>query len=64
MNIKNTPLTIGIILLAIGLLGIVFSQFSVFWMWLLVIVGIVMIIWTGLSKKDKNAVKKEININK
>ena len=61
---KNAPLTIGIVLLAVGLLGIVFSLFSVFWMWLLIVVGIVMIIWTGLSKKDKNTIKKEININK
>ena len=58
---KNTPLTIGIILLVVGLLGIVFSLFSVFWMWVIVILGVVMIIWTGLSKKDKDVVKKEIN---
>ena len=58
---KNSPLTIGIILLVVGLLGIVFSLFSVFWMWVIVILGVVMIIWTGLSKKDKDVVKKEIN---
>lgn len=61
---KNAPLTIGIILLVVGLLGIVFSLFSVFWMWAIVILGVVLIIWTGLSKKDKDVVKKEININK
>jgi predicted ABC-type sugar transport system permease subunit len=56
---KNSPLTIGIILIAVGLIGIVFSQFSVLWMWALVIVGIVVIIWTGLSKKsNKDETKK------
>ena len=55
---KNTPLTIGIILLAVGLIGLVFSQFSVFWMWVLVILGIIVIVWTGLSKKEKDDVKK------
>jgi membrane-bound ClpP family serine protease len=55
---KSTPLTIGIILLVVGLIGIVFSQFSVFWMWALVIAGIITIIWTGLSKKDKDVTKK------
>jgi len=58
---KNSPLTIGIILLVVGLLGIVFSLFSVFWMWVIVILGVIIIIWTGLSKKDKDVVKKEIN---
>ena len=58
---KNAPLTIGIILLVVGLLGIVFSLFSVFWMWVIVILGVIMIIWTGLSKKDKDVVKKEIH---
>jgi hypothetical protein len=55
---KNAPLTIGIILLAVGLLGIVFSQFSVLWMWVIVILGIIIIIWAGWSKKDKDIAKK------
>jgi len=60
MNIKNAPLTIGIVLLLAGLIGIVFSQFSVFWMWLLVASGIVVIVWAVvvMSKKDKDVVKK------
>jgi len=56
---KSTPLTIGIILLVVGLIGLVFSQFSVFWMWVLVIIGIAVIVWTGMAKKeDKNIEKK------
>lgn len=59
INMKNAPLTIGIILLVAGLAGIVFSQFSVFWMWLLVVLGIVVIVWTVVrSMKDKNVAKK------
>jgi predicted membrane protein len=58
MNMKNSPLTIGIILLAVGLLGILFKQFSMFWMWVVVILGLGIIVWTGLSKKDKDVVKK------
>lgn len=57
---KNAPLTTGIIMLAIGLLGLLLSQFSVFWMWLLIIIGIALIVWTGLSKKDKDIVEKQI----
>ena len=56
---KSTPLTIGIILLVVGLIGLVFSQFSVFWMWVLVIIGAGVIVWTGMAKKgDKNIEKK------
>lgn len=55
MNIKSSPLLVGIILLVAGLIGLVFSQFSVFWLWLLVVVGIGVIVHTVLkSKKDKN----------
>lgn len=55
MNIKSSPLLVGIILLVAGLVGLVFSQFSVFWLWLLVVVGIAVIVHTVLkSKKDKN----------
>ena len=55
---KGAPLTVGSILLIVGLVGIVFSRFSVYWMWALVVAGIIVIIWTGLSPKDKNALKK------
>lgn len=55
---KNAPLTTGIILLVIGLVGILFSQFSIFWMWVLVIVGIIVITWTVMQKKDKDILKK------
>ena len=56
---KNMPLTIGIILLAVGLIGLVFNQFSVFWMWLLVILGVVVVAWTGLTKKNDNNLEKK-----
>jgi len=56
---KNAPLTIGVILLAIGLIGLVFSQFSVFWMWVLIVIGIAVVAWTVMAKKgDKNIEKK------
>lgn len=58
MDIKNTPLIIGSVLLVMGLSGIVFSQFSVFWMWALVIAGIGVIVWVVVSKKGKDSVKK------
>jgi membrane-bound ClpP family serine protease len=56
---KSTPLTIGIILLVVGLIGLVFSQFSVFWMWVLVILGIAVIIWTGMAKKEDKTIEKK-----
>jgi hypothetical protein len=56
---KNAPLLIGIILLGAGLIGIVFSQFSVFWVWILMILGIVVIVRTVVSlKKNKDVEKK------
>jgi membrane-bound ClpP family serine protease len=59
MNIKNTPLLIGTILLIVGLVGLVFNQLSVFWVWLLVILGIIVIAWTVVvSKKDKDLKNK------
>lgn len=42
-----------------GLSGIVFNQFSVFWMWALVIASISVIVWIVVSKKDTDVVKKE-----
>lgn len=56
---KSTPLTIGVILLVVGLIGLVFSQFSVFWMWVLVIIGIAMIVWTGMAKKEGKDIEKK-----
>ena len=56
---KSTPLTIGIILLAVGLIGLLFSQFSVFWMWVLVIIGIGVIVWTGMAKKEDKTIEKK-----
>jgi len=56
---KNMPLTIGIILLAVGLIGLVFNQFPVFWMWLFVILGVIVVAWTGLTKKNDNNLEKK-----
>jgi hypothetical protein len=56
---KSTPLTIGIILLVVGLIGLVFSQFSVFWMWVLVILGVAVIGWTGMAKKEEKGAEKK-----
>jgi len=59
MSMKNAPLSIGIVLLVAGLIGIVFSQFSVFWMWLLFVSGIAVIVFAVVkSRKDKDVVKK------
>lgn len=56
---KNAPLLIGTILLVVGLIGIVFSQFSVFWVWLLMILGIIVIAWTVVASKKDKVVKKK-----
>lgn len=56
---KNAPLTIGIVLLIIGLVGVVFSQFPKFWVWLFVVLGIAMIVWVVVkSKENKDIMKK------
>ena len=46
---KGTLLTIGIILVVIGLIG-VFYNYSVAWMWFLVILGVIGIIWGWMTK--------------
>lgn len=56
---KNIPLLIGVILLLAGLVGVVLSQFSIFWVWLLVVLGIIVIVWTiVVAKKEDNPEKK------
>ena len=41
---QTSLLTIGIILVVIGIIGIVFNYYAT-WMWVLVILGIIGIIW-------------------
>lgn len=48
---RNTLITIGIILLVIGLIGI-FAGFYVSWMWVLVVVGVIVGAWGLLTKKQ------------
>ena len=56
---KNTPLTIGIALLIVGLIGVVFSLFSKLWVWLFVVLGIVSIVWVVIrSKNNREVIKK------
>jgi hypothetical protein len=50
MKKMNTPLMIGIVLLVLGLFGLV-SNFSVFLMWLLVIVGAVSVLWGWIGER-------------
>jgi uncharacterized membrane protein len=46
---KNTLLTVGIILLVIGLIG-VFAGYAVTWMWVVAILGLIGILWGWLGK--------------
>jgi cadmium resistance protein CadD (predicted permease) len=46
---KSTLLTVGIILLVIGLIG-VFAGYAVTWMWVVAILGLIGILWGWLSK--------------
>lgn len=48
---KNTLITIGIILLVVGLIGI-FAGFYVSWMWVLVVLGVIAGVWGLLTKKQ------------
>jgi len=47
---QSTILTIGVILLVIGLIGLVLNYY-VTWMWVLVVVGLVGTIWGWVAKK-------------
>ncbi|MDP3988768.1 MAG: hypothetical protein Q8P93_00840 [bacterium] len=52
---KQTPLLVGTTLFIAGLIGVVLNAFFVFWMWVLMISGIVVIGWAAMSlTKDKN----------
>lgn len=48
---RNALITIGIILLVIGLIG-VFAGFYVNWMWVVVVLGVVVGVWGLLTKKQ------------
>ena len=49
---KTTLLVIGIILLALGVIGLL-ANYAVAWMWVLVILGLVGVIWGGMTKKPE-----------
>lgn len=48
---RNTLITIGIILLVVGLIG-VFAGFYVSWMWVVVVLGVIAGVWGLLTKKQ------------
>jgi uncharacterized membrane protein len=54
---KKTLLTVGIILLVIGLIG-VFANYAVTWMWVVTIIGLIGILWGWLGK-DKDMPKQQ-----
>jgi 1,4-dihydroxy-2-naphthoate octaprenyltransferase len=47
---KGTLITIGIILVVLGLIGLAASYYTS-WMWVVIIVGIVGIVWGAMYKK-------------
>jgi membrane-bound ClpP family serine protease len=48
---KVTLITIGIILLVLGIIGLV-VKYSVTWMWVLVVLGLIGIVWGWLTKPE------------
>lgn len=50
-DMRNTLITIGIILLVVGLIG-VFAGFYVSWMWVVVVLGVIAGVWGLLTKKQ------------
>ena len=49
---KATLITVGIVLLVIGVIGLVYS-YATIWMWVLAILGVVGIVWGMMTKKDE-----------
>ena len=46
---KGTLITVGIILLVIGLIGVA-ESYATTWMWILAILGVIGIIWGWMTK--------------
>lgn len=49
---KATLITVGIILLIIGVIGIIYNYATV-WMWVLAVVGLAGLIWGLVTKNDQ-----------
>jgi uncharacterized membrane protein len=47
---QNAILTIGIILLVLGIIGLAMG-YSATWMWVLVVLGVIGLIWGWMGKK-------------
>lgn len=54
---KATLLTIGIILLVIGVIGLI-AQYAVTWMWIIAILGVIGIVWGLLTKNAGGGMKQ------
>jgi 1,4-dihydroxy-2-naphthoate octaprenyltransferase len=48
-SMKTTLITVGIILLVLGVIGL-FYGYSVTWMWVLVVLGVIGVLWGWLAK--------------
>lgn len=48
---RGTLLTIGIILLVLGIIGL-WAQYYVTWMWVLIVLGAIGVIWGWLTKAE------------
>jgi uncharacterized membrane protein len=48
---KGTLVTIGIILLVLGIVGLM-AKYSVTWMWLLIVLGVIGVIWGWMTKPE------------
>jgi membrane-bound ClpP family serine protease len=46
---KGTLVTIGIILLVLGVIGLV-ANYSATWMWLLIVLGVIGVVWGWMTK--------------
>ena len=48
---KNTLIVIGVILLVLGIIGMV-ANYSVTWMWLMIVLGVIGILWGWMKKPE------------
>ncbi len=52
---KATLITVGIILLVVGAVGLFYS-YATPWMWVLVVLGVIGAVWGLMVKKDQTAI--------
>ena len=49
---KGTLVTIGVILLVLGIVGLI-AHYSAVWMWILIILGVVGVLWGWMNNNPQ-----------